>query len=164
MARNDRVAEGKRSRQTGERRASFPRSVPKAAKRDIGRSTTRETPLQIRARDAEVDDTLRDYMRRRAGFKLGKFALNIVRITVRSEQGAGPNGAPMHDCRFVVVLTDKREVVVAVGDASARAAFDSAVEATERAVRRRLQRGRTRSERAPRAGGPQVTSTMPVGR
>ena len=151
MTRNDRKTARKRSQQTRERRESFAKSVPKARKRVIGRSTTQETPLQIRTRGTDVDDTLRDYMRRRAGFKLGKFALNIVQLTVRIEDVAGPNGAPMYDCCFVVLLLRRRKVVVAAGDATVRAAFDAAVEATERAVRRRLQRGRERPERRPMA-------------
>ena len=147
MTPNDRSPTRKRSQQTSERRESFAESVPKARKRVTGRSTTRETLLQIRTHGTTVDDALRDYMRRRTGFKLGKFALSIVRLTVRITDAAGPNGAPTYRCCFVVLLLGGREVVAAAGDATVRAAFDLAVEATERAVRRRLQRGRTRSER-----------------
>ena len=145
MTRNDRDTPRKRSQQTRERRESFSGSVPKAGKRTLGRSTTLETPLQIRVPVSDVNDTLRDYMRSRAGFKLGKFALSIVRLTVRVEE-AGPSGAPMYDCRFVAMLPG-RQVVVNAREATVRAAFDSAVDATERAVRRRLQRGRARSAR-----------------
>jgi ribosome-associated translation inhibitor RaiA len=147
MTPNDQPIARKRSQQTRERRASFAHSVPKATKRVIGRSTTRETLLQIRTRRTTVDDTLRDYMRRRAGFKLGKFALRIVQLTVWVKGVAGPNGAPAYDCCFVVLLPGRREVVVAAADATVRAAFDSAVDATERAVRRRVQRGRAPSRR-----------------
>ena len=143
MTPNDRNAARKRSQQTRERRESFAGSVQKSRKRVIGRSTTRETPLHIRARGPDVDDTLRDYMRGRAGFKLGKFALSIERLAVRVEDIAGLGGAPMYECRFVVMLPG-HQVVVAAREKTVRAAFDSAVEATERAVRRRLQRGRTR--------------------
>lgn len=147
MTPNNQNTGRKRSQQTRERRESFARSVPKATKRVIGRSTTRETPLRIRTPGSNVDDALRDYMRSRAGFKLGKFALSIVRLSVRVEDVAGPSGAPIYDCRFVVVLPG-RQIVVAARDSTVRAAFDAAVAATERAVRRCLQRGRARSARA----------------
>lgn len=142
MARDERGTRRKRPRQNRERRDSFATSIPKARKRVIGRSTTRETPLHLRVRGVEVDDALRDYMRVRTGFKLGKYGLNVTRITVRLEDLAGPKGAPAYACRFKVLLPGTREVVVAATDPSARAAFDTAVDATERAVRRLLGRSR----------------------
>ena len=149
MARNDRGAGKKRPQQRRERRESFATSVPKAHKRHVGRSTTRDTPLHIRARGVEVDEPLREYMRTRTGFKLGRYALNVSRITVRLEDIAGPKGAPAYDCRFKVMLPGTREVVVAATESTARAAFDTAVDATERAVRRLLQRSRGARTRSP---------------
>ena len=144
MGRDDRKQTRKASQQRRQRRDTFAAAVPKGQKRVIGRSTTRETPLHIRVRGGDVDDALREYMRRRTGFKLGKHALHVSRITVRIDDVAGPKGAPSYACRFKVMLPGTREVVVSALDSTVRAAFDTAVDATERAVRRVLQRVRAR--------------------
>jgi hypothetical protein len=93
-----------------------------------------------------LDDPTREYFRSRVGFKLGKYALALTRISVRIEDVAGPKGAPAHTCRIKVVLPHYPQVVVSAADAIPRVAFDQAADATERAVRRLLGRGR-RSER-----------------
>jgi ribosome-associated translation inhibitor RaiA len=142
MARSDRSAGAKKTRQRRERREPFAAGIPKGQKTAIGRSTTRETPLQVRVRGVELDDTMRDYMRARVGFKLGKFALHLTRVTVRLENVAGPKGAPAYACKIKVLLPNASDVVVAATDVTARAAFDLAVDATERSVRRTLGRGR----------------------
>lgn len=144
MAQRTTGSRGKKPRQRQERRATFPAAVPKPHKRSIGRSTTAETPLHVRARGLEFDDELREYVRARTGFKLGKYGLNINRITVRFENAAGPKGAPAYTCKFKVLLPMRGDVVLAVTDESARAAFDAAVDATERAVRKLVSRSRTR--------------------
>ncbi|MDF2771870.1 MAG: Ribosomal subunit interface protein [Geminicoccaceae bacterium] len=144
MGRDDRTQTRKASQQRRQRRDTFAAAVPKGQKRVTGRSTTRETPLHIRVRGGDVDDALREYMRRRTGFKLGKHALHVSRITVRIDDVAGPKGAPSYACRFKVMLPGTREVVVSALDSTVRAAFDTAVDATERAVRRVLQRVRAR--------------------
>jgi ribosome-associated translation inhibitor RaiA len=147
MAKRNAGSRGNKPQQRQERRASFPATVPKPRKRNIGRSTTAETPLHVRARGLELDDELRDYVRARVGFKLGKYGLNINRITVRLDDAAGPKGAPAYTCKFKVVLPTRGDVVLAVTDESVRAAFDAAVDATERAVRRMVGRSRSRTSR-----------------
>lgn len=155
MAPSNRPAPNKKSRQRRERRQSFVPSVPKTEKRTIGRSTTGQTPLHVRVRGLDdFDDAMRDYARVRTGFKLGKYALRITRITVRFENVAGPKGAPAVACRFKVVLAGRGEVVVATTESSTRAAFDAAVDATERAVRRLLGRVRKTAKRS--AAGPRA--------
>src|SRR5690606_28177277 len=64
-----------------------------------GRTAAPETPLAVRAKDVEVDAELREYVAKRAGFKLGKFANAIERITVRFEDLNGPKkGSPADRC------------------------------------------------------------------
>jgi ribosome-associated translation inhibitor RaiA len=140
----------KKRRQRRERRHAFPAAVPKAVKRAIGRTTTQETPLHVQGRGAQLDDALRDYVRSRTGFKLGKYGLHLTRITVRIENVAGPKGAPTYTCRFKVLLPNLQEVVISATDAGARAAFDKAADATERGVRRLLERTKTLRSRRPR--------------
>jgi ribosome-associated translation inhibitor RaiA len=144
MARKTRVSSEKKSRQRRERRHPFAAVIPRPRKRDVGRSTTRETPLHVRSRGFELDDGLRDYIRDRTAFKLGKYALSITRITVRIVDVAGPTGAPTWSCRFKIVLPTQPAVAQSVEASSPKAAFNSAVDATERAVRRALQARRKR--------------------
>ena len=148
MTQRGRGSHDKKTRQRRERRHPFASSIPKAVKRTIGRSTTRETPLTVRARGTDLDDELEAYVRRRVGFKLGKYALFLSAVAIRFDNVAGPKGASAIACRIKVTLPNERQVVVGETDASPRAAFDVAVDATERAVRRLLQRrrgSRTRS-------------------
>ena len=140
MTHEERATERERRQQRRERRDAFPTAIPKARKRGIGRSTTRKTPLHLRSRHVDVDDALRDYMRARVGFKLGKFALHVTRVTVRVEDDAGPKGAPVYRCRFTVVMPGTHEVVVAATESTVRAAFDASVAEVERAVRRALRK------------------------
>jgi hypothetical protein len=70
-----------------------PMGVAAAAKprAERGKTASQETPLLLRTRGVEVDDELRGYIAKRAGFKLGKFAAAIEKTTVRLEdkdQGA----------------------------------------------------------------------------
>lgn len=112
-----------------------------------GRTASAETPLALRARGVEVDDELRDYIAKRAGFKLGKFAPSIERTTVRFEDIAGPKGAPAIRCAIKVVLPRQGSVVVEVIDSDARAAFDHCIDAVERAVRRTLDKSKTKARK-----------------
>lgn len=138
-------------RQRTERRAAFPPEVPTRApraKRAIGTTTTVETPLLIRGPGLELDAALRPYVRQRTGFKLGKFALSITRVVVAFEWVSGPIGAPLYECRIKVLTREVGDVVVAHRGSSPEAAFATAVSASERAVRRSLDRIAKRHKRA----------------
>jgi ribosome-associated translation inhibitor RaiA len=150
MAPKKRSPENKKAQQRRQRRESFPRAVPKAVKPTIGRSTTVETPLQLRAPGLDLGEEIREYIRSRVGFKLGKYALSVTRIVVGFERVTESNGNPGYTCRFRVLLPATREVIVEAGGAGIRTAFDLAVDATERAVRRLVERRRTDPRR--RAG------------
>jgi ribosome-associated translation inhibitor RaiA len=141
MASRDQPSSSKTRRQRRERRDAFPATVPKLHKRAIGRSTTRETPLHVRGLGVTLDDSTRAYFRSRVGFKLGKYALALTRISVRINDVAGPKGAPRYECRFTVALPNVPQAVVTASDQSARSAFDHAVDAAARVVHRLLRRG-----------------------
>lgn len=119
-------------------------ALPRAAR---GRTDAPATPVALRASGVEIDDQLRDYIHTRCGFKLGKFAERIERVSVRLENVSGAKGAPSRRCAVKVVLTRHETILVQVVDADHRAAFDNAIDATERAVRRSLDRVRVKARR-----------------
>jgi ribosome-associated translation inhibitor RaiA len=112
-----------------------------------GKTTAPDTPVSVRARGVEVDQELRDYIAVRAGFKLGKFATSIERISVRLEDISGPKGAPAQRCAIKVVLSRHESIVVEVVDTDHRTAFDHTIDSVERAVRRSLDRVKTKARR-----------------
>lgn len=113
-----------------------------------GRTSAPETPLSVRAKDVEVDAALRAYVAQRAGFKLGKFANAIERITVRFEDLNGPKkGAPADRCAIKVVISRHESVLVEVVEHDPRVAFDTAIDSTERAVRRALEKPKSKARR-----------------
>ncbi len=132
------------------RRAPMGVAANEAPRNVRGRTTSPETPLALRARGVEVDQELRDYVAKRAGFKLGKFAPAIERTTVRFEDIAGPKGAPAIRCAIKVVLPRQGSVVVEVLDDEAKAAFDHCIDAVERAVRRTLEKSKTKARKRDR--------------
>ena len=112
-----------------------------------GRTDAPATPLGIRVQGVVVDDALRDYIATRAGFKLGKFAGRIDRITVRLEDVSGPIGAPACRCAVKIVLARHESILVQIVDPVPRAAFDLAIASTQVAVRRALERARGNARR-----------------
>lgn len=112
-----------------------------------GRTDAPRTPVAIRARGVDVDDALDRYIRERCGFKLGKFAHAIDRISVRLEDVGGPKGAPSMRCAVKVVLSRHESIVVEVVEGDHRSAFDHAMDAAERAVKRTRDRSREKARR-----------------
>lgn len=135
-------------RQRDERRAPFAEATPKAAKRDVGTSTTSQTPMQVRAPGLTLEEGLRDFARSRSGFKLGKFGLEITRVTLSFQDVSGPKGAKRFSCRVKVLLRHAGEVVVTNEGESQRAAFTAAIDAGSRAVRRALDKPARLAKRA----------------
>lgn len=126
-----------------ERRVPFPSDTSRLGKSTADRTSTTQTPVHIRALGVEAEPAVRDYIRQRLGLKLGKFALDIRRISVRLVDESGPKGAPLRACRIKVMLDPTSDVIVQHEAPDLRAAIDGALDRTERAVRRTLQRERT---------------------
>jgi ribosome-associated translation inhibitor RaiA len=102
-------------------------------------------PAHIRAVGPPIDAEDRAYLRRKLGMKLGKFARAVERVSVRIRDVNGPRGGVDKACTIKVVLSGLPSVVVEQQHASLQAAMDAALQRTERAVRRSMQRRATRS-------------------
>lgn len=123
-------------------RAPMPARVTRPAKRVAGRTAAELTPAYIWTAGSVLDATDRDYLRRKLGRKLGKFALSIERTSVRIEDLNGPRGGIDKRCMIKVVLSGLPSVVVEERHHTAQAAMDRALARVERAVRMVLQRQR----------------------
>jgi ribosome-associated translation inhibitor RaiA len=140
------------------KRAPVADRVPRAAKRVSGRPVTEQIPAYIRATDSVIDEADKNYLRRKLGRKLGKFARAIERISVRVEDVNGPRGGVDKSCRIKVVLSGLPSVHVEERHHAVQAAMDRALARTEHAVRQVVQRRRMqplsqrRSEAAPAYG------------
>lgn len=129
-------------------RAPMPGRVPRAVKRAAGRTPAPETPAYIRSVGGVLESADRDYLRRKLGRKLGKFATSIERTSVRVEDVNGPRGGVDKKCSIKVVLSGMPSIYIEEQHESVQAAMDRALARTERAVRLALQRRRTRPLRS----------------
>lgn len=127
------------------RRTALPPLLPRRVKLTRNRSEGPSPPAHVRiigqsGRSTNDDD--RDYIARKLGMKLGKFASSIERITVRLSDTNGPKGGRDQRCQIKVVLSGLPSVVVNQTDSTVLRTVDPAIEAVAIAVRRRLQRRR----------------------
>ena len=131
----------KRFRQAdSRRRAPLPSRVARSDKRKAGRTVVEQTPAYILSVGSLLDAADKDYLRRKLGRKLGKFASSIERTSARVGDVNGPRGGVDKRCRIKVVLTGLPSVVVEERHHSLQAALDGAIARAERAVRQTTQR------------------------
>lgn len=124
-------------------RAPFADRIPRAQKRQIGRSTTPEIPAYIRAVDpVELNVAEREETRRKLGRKLGKFSRDIERVSVRIEDVNGPKGGVDKKCKIKVVLSGLPSVVIEEQDRDLKTAIDGALNRAERTVRKTIEKHR----------------------
>jgi CBS domain-containing protein/ribosome-associated translation inhibitor RaiA len=127
------------------RREPMAASVPRPLKARSGRTAAAQTPAFIRGVGTSLDAGDREYLRRKLGRRLGKFAPSIERASVRIEDVNGPRGGIDKRCRIKIALSRMPSVVVEERHPDLQAAMDRALARTERAVRRALQRRRAQA-------------------
>ena len=121
----------------------MPAAVGKHHKREVGRTAANETPLNIRTHQVALDPSIEDYVRDRAGRKLGKFAVHVQRVTVRFDDINGPKHGIDIVCKIKVAMEGAPSIVITETSSHPRDAFDFAIDAAEKAVKRDLdKRGR----------------------
>lgn len=121
----------------------LPEFVPQASKRDSS-TEARRIDAYIRSTEGHLGSYGQAYIRHKLGTRIGKFASAIQRVSVRTEDLNGPRGGVDQVCRIKVVLSGLPTVVFESRDASLNAAIDGALSGVERAVRRTMQRRRTK--------------------
>ena len=124
------------------KRRPFPDRIPRGVKRQPEPLNAPLVPSYIRPVGIELSPEDGDYIRRKLGRRLGKFAGSIERVSVRLEDVNGPRGGIDHVCRIKVVLSGLPSVVYEKRGASLLPVVDGAIAGVERALRRRLQRRR----------------------
>jgi CBS domain-containing protein len=131
----------------GARRTPMSANIARPLKSTAGRTTAGDTPAYVRSVGTAVDAADQAYLRRKLGMKLGKFAPSIERVSARIDDVNGPRGGVDKRCRIKVVLSGLPSVLVEEQHHTLPAAMDRALDRTETAVRRSLQRRRTVSVR-----------------
>jgi len=139
------------------KREPFAGAIPRPQRRSAGRTWAPRTPLALRTSGLTVGPTLRQHVHRRLGWRLGKFAPHIERLTVRFEDVNGPRGGRDAACTIKVVIAGLPSVVVSELAGTAIEAFDRAddrvARAVSRAIGRARERGRLGRVRAPAIAG-----------
>lgn len=138
---------GRRGKPDSVRRSPFPATLPKSSKVE-SHSAVIAIPAHIRTAERDLGTEDRAYIREKLGRALGKFAADIVRVSVRTEDANGPRGGVDRVCRIKVVLIGLPSVVFEKRDPTLNAAVDGALSGVEQAVRRVLQRRRMKPRRA----------------
>ncbi|MCZ2150235.1 MAG: CBS domain-containing protein [Bryobacterales bacterium] len=133
------------------KRAPFPAQLPRSLKPITGRSRAALVPTHVRVMGVNLNEEGKEDIRRKLGTKLGKFAASIERVSVRVKDVNGPRGGADQLCRVKVVLSGLPSIVCEHQDRATEAAIDGALTGAERAVRKALQRGRTKPLKAGRA-------------
>jgi ribosomal subunit interface protein len=93
--------------------------------------------IQIRSRDVEVTEDLRDHVERRLGFALGRFGERIGLVIVRFSDGSAALDASVKRCQIDVALRP-RHVDAEDIDTDVREAVNHAAHRVSRSVARLL--------------------------
>ncbi|HEY8518062.1 MAG TPA: HPF/RaiA family ribosome-associated protein [Candidatus Binatia bacterium] len=117
----------------------FATTLPKKAKATAGRTGVSSTPVAIRS-DVDIDEALRDDVRKRLARKVGKFATHLERLSVRFLDVNGPKGGIDVVCRINATLSALPSLVVEESAADAALAFRRAADTLGRTLRRTLDR------------------------
>jgi hypothetical protein len=122
------------------RRFPLPAAVPRPLKRSHGRASP--IPAHVRVTVDGFNDDDQDYIRRKLGKTLAKFASSIERVTVRVRDVNGPRGGVDQECDVKVVVSGLPSVVIKRRHAVLPVAIEEALRASARAVGSSLRRRR----------------------
>lgn len=103
--------------------------------------------VDIHGHGLEVGPEQKERVERRLGFALGRFGDHVGRVTVYLADVNGPRGGADKRCKVVAEALGHGLVVVEDTDACLDTAIDRAADRIGRAVRRRLDAARLRSDR-----------------
>jgi ribosome-associated translation inhibitor RaiA len=135
---------GRSRKQVGKERDVPAGRFPKAPGRKTVRTPKSAVNAHIRAFGVDLNQNARTSIRRKLDRKFKKFAGSIERMSVRLKDVNGPRGGVDHLCRIKVVLRNLQSVVYEKQDVSLDTAVGGALAGAERAVRRTLQRRRSK--------------------
>ncbi len=96
--------------------------------------------LEMRVRNADLVDALRNYAKRRLQFALDRFSDRISRLTIRVADLNGPRGGTDKYCHVQVEFVRSGSLVLEETDADLYAAIDRAAHRLGQALGRRLGR------------------------
>ncbi len=99
--------------------------------------------MRLAARGIELSGDLKDYIRRRVHFSLGRFAARIRYLSIRLADVNGPRGGLDKCCDIRVDVGLRQQVIVRERQANLHAAVAFATERAERAVQRQLKLAQT---------------------
>ena len=136
------------------KRSSFATSLPRAVKSTAGRTLAPQVPANIRVFGVHLDSEERAAIRLGLGAKLGKYATDIERVSVRMLDANGPRGGVDQVCRIKVVLSGLPSIVFEAQASTTADAVNGALAGIERSVRRSLQRRPTIPRKASAARRP----------
>lgn len=131
------------------KRSPFAATIARADRRTSGRTWAPSTPLAVRTSGLAVEPALHERIHERLGWRLGKFAPRIERISVRFDDVNGPRGGVDVACRIKAVMSSLPSVVVTELAHDPVEAFDRAGRRIERAVRGAIGRARGRRHLGP---------------
>jgi hypothetical protein len=135
---------GRASTQGGQELDVSAGRLPKAPGRKPALSYEPRVRAHIRTFGIYLNRNTRTSIRRNLDRKFGKFARSIERMSVRLKDVNGPRGGVDHLCRIKVVLRNLPSIVYEKQDVSLDTAVGGALAGAERAVRRTLQRRRSK--------------------
>jgi len=95
--------------------------------------------MRLAAHGIELSGDLKDYIRRRVHFSLGRFAARIRSLSIRVADVNGPRGGVDKRCDIRVDVGLRQPVIVRERQANLHVAVAFAMERAERAIQRQLK-------------------------
>lgn len=111
-----------------------------APRKTRGRTNVTHTPVHIHTHQVELPDSMVEYVQTKLGARVGAFATQIDRVSVRFEDLNGPRGGKDCECRIQLTLAGRPNLVVSERALDAKRAFDGASRTALRALKHDLER------------------------